>query len=1208
MEEIQKNIYKSIYELEEARENWTTETKKQGMFAGFKNTLTKLYTKSGHFVFELIQNAEDCDAEEILFDLKKDKLFFQHNGKKLFTLENIDAITNIGNSTKDENGNNIGKFGVGFKSVFEYTNTPEVHSGNFHFTIQDMYIPHPINNKDFCSNTIFVLPFDINDKTKEECFNEITDTLRNLSPEALLFLTHIKKIICRINSEEWTLQRNDNATLNEPRNLCSLCKNIPSKSIFINTNYIRFIDTIKIDIPEKVNNKIVNYYEKEIDVGIAFKALFNEKSGWSIKPILYNDNPAGKVFTFFPCEAVKSGLCFHIHAPFALAVDREKLRNEPENEIIKNKIVDLLHSSLTKLREDNLLNMDFLKTLPNNEDDLGANENNSNNYEMFKRVFDFFNDEPFTPMENGSYEPARDKLRSKNRIGTLFSDEDMNILYDTENISYWIKNPRQLNQRDDKFIQSLDCNDFNMNDFLNYYTNLKDKVEKIQKERVNLNFVVHEGIRKIENRFNKVSEIFVSKSYEWFCKLYNHLQKMIFSYDSSYGYKDIQDFPFCFCSDSKLYKFSECYIFPDRLSENMKNVHFLNEKILENSKNSEYLSRFIENIGLKEYSETEIFKSDFNNFLNGEITLDSFISVFRKYRKLLKEIDSLSSGFYTKYNETKFIFSKDGKLCSPNEIYLTERYGSKIKNIELFFESLNNRTINQISEKYLELIEEDEFDCFITFINNFGCKNSIDIIQTECIDNRYWEKIYRDSLGYRSGNSISTDIDFNIEGLKGFLANPTLEKFEFVWSFFQNTRSIKKINSYRERSVLNCYYCKAQQYDLKEFSSELRNILVESKWVAQEVNGSIQFVTPKRAYISRLPKYYQQQYEKQEYNLQNWLSSIEFGKEEKENEAEYQHKVEELSKISESVGFSLDTLSELAQAQKEGLLVEDDIRGLIDSKRKAKLNKDEFNSNNSQDDVDEERISEKAKENYDDADDIETEKKERRVRTSNSGIKESARSKLRNRYTNTLNGNMICQICQNSMPFKDKSDNDYFVARQLFSSKIFEKEMDENYIALCPVCDAKFKVYMAQDEEKQKELKQVVIEAKAEQMEYDILLDEDNTIHFNKQHIISLYSCLSGEKLESTKKAVVIIHKKSKNTSSKAFCVKCNTTFEFIKTKPVISCPNCKTEYKNSNGTFQLMTSTKKEDIFFNCPYCNRRIQKIHKENHIEKCKKKLIQ
>lgn len=381
---------------------------------------------------------------------------------------------------------------------------------------------------------------------------------------------------------------------------------------------------------------------------------------------------------------------------------------------------------------------------------------------------------------------------------------------------------------------------------------------------------------------------------------------------------------------------------------------------------------------------------------------------------------------------------------------------------------------------------------------------------------------------------------------------------------------------------------------------------MESNWVAQEENGCIKFVSPAKAKVELLPgKYKNQSYD---YNLSQWFSNIEFGKEEKENEIENQRQSEELNLLSKKIGVTLDTLSELAQAQKEGLLTADDIRVFIDSKRRAKLNKDEFNSNNSQDDVDEERISEKAKENYDDADDIETEKKERSVRTSNSGIKESARSKLRNRYTNTLNGNMICQICQNSMPFKDKSDNDYFVARQLFSSKIFEKEMDENYIALCPVCDAKFKVYMAQDEEKQKELKQVVIEAKAEQMVYDIPLDEDYTINFNKQHIISLYSCLSGEKLESTKKAVVIIHKKSKNTSSKAFCVKCNTTFEFIKTKPVISCPNCKTVYKNSNGTLQLMNSTKEEDIFFNCPYCNRRIQKIHKENHIEKCKKKLIQ
>lgn len=1206
-EEIKKTEYKDIYELEQECIRLTTDLKKRGMYKGFKDTLTKLYTKSGHFVFELIQNAEDCDAEEIIFELIKDKLIFKHDGNKLFTLANVDAITNVGNSTKNEEGNSIGKFGVGFKSVFEYTNTPEVHSGEYHFIIKDMYIPHSIENADYCSNTVFNLPFDISGKPKEDCFNEIGETLRNLNPETLLFLSHIKKIVCKIDSEEWILKRNDSPNLLGSKYLCTLSKNKAGTATTTSTHYIRFFDTMKINVSEKDENDIIKNYEKKIDIGIAFKAQLNEKSGWSIKPIIYNDNPAGKVFTFFPCESEKSGLCFHIHAPFALTVDREKLRNEPGNEIIKNRIVDLLHSSLTKIREDNLLNMDFLKTLPNDEDDLGANENNSSNYEMFKRVFDFFNDEAFTPMENGTYEPAKGKLRSKNRVGTLFTDEDMNILFNTENVAYWIKNPRQLNQRDDKFIQSLNCKDYNLNDLIDFYIKEKEKFDSIQESLKNKNFVTHEGIKKSIVRFERISEIFNTKTVDWFCKFYGQLEQMISSWENPYKYSDIKKLPFCYCSDSKLYNFSKCYLKTKNLSVSPKNIHFLNEKINNEAEKNIHLKNFLKSIEIKEYSETEIFKIKFESFVKEEITVEGFLELFRNWCMLSKEkINLFSKDFYNTYKEVKIIISVDNKICSPEEIYLTKDYGCEIKNMGMFFESLKKSSIKKISDKYFELLTTDEINDFAEFLTLLGCKNTVSIIQIRCDQNRYWERIYRESPGYGGGRSEPTSIDYTIEGLNSFLLNPTFEKFEFVWSFLKNTRITKKNEWSQERDVCYCYYSTAQKYPIKKFASELKNILVESNWVAQEENGCIKFVSPAKAKVELLPgKYKNQSYD---YNLSQWFSNIEFGKEEKENEIENQRQSEELNLLSKKIGVTLDTLSELAQAQKEGLLTADDIRVFIDSKRRAKLNKDEFNSNNSQDDIDEERISEKAKENYNDADDIETEKKERRVRTSNSGIKESARSKLRNRYTNTLNGNMICQICQNSMPFKDKSDNDYFVARQLFSSKIFEKEMDENYIALCPVCDAKFKVYMAQDEEKQKELKQVVIEAKAEQMEYDILLDEDYTIHFNKQHIISLYSCLSGEKLESTKKAVVIIHKKSKNTSSKAFCVKCNTTFEFIKTKPVISCPNCKTEYKNSNGTFQLMTSTKKEDIFFNCPYCNRRIQKIHKENHIEKCKKKLIQ
>lgn len=565
----------------------------------------------------------------------------------------------------------------------------------------------------------------------------------------------------------------------------------------------------------------------------------------------------------------------------------------------------------------------------------------------------------------------------------------------------------------------------------------------------------------------------------------------------------------------------------------------------------------------------------------------------------------------------------DGQLCAPNEIYLSEIYGCKIKNIGLYFSSLKN-TIKPLSDKYLKLLNDDESEYFKRSLINFGCKDSVEIYETKCSKNRHWDFIWKSSLGYGAGNSQPTSIDFNVEGLEEFLAQSSFEKFEFVWSFLQNTTINRKGNWWsHEEDTSYCYYRTAQKYELKKYSSELRNILVESKWVAQKENGSINFVTPAKAYISKLPEYHKNQFSnKSSYsNLANWFDRINFGKEEKESEEAYQHQLEEekkqkeeLEKLSQSVGFSLDTLSNLKQAKNEGLITEDELKEIINdfinNRRKAKQDREELLNNNSNQ-IDEQRVSEKALKRYDAANDISSEKKQRSIRTTNIEIKELAKSKLRNRYTSQLNGNMLCQICQNPMPFKDKSDNYYFVTRQLFSSKIFEKELDENYIALCPTCDAKYKVYMAQDEEKQQELKQAIIDSKTDQTEFVISLDYDYQLHFQRQHIISLYSCLSGVEVETPKKVKIILHKKSetqkiqKNNNSKAFCINCKTTFEFILKNSVISCPNCKTKYKNSNGILQSVTNSNRGDIFFDCPYCHKKIQKIHRENHIEKCRKK---
>ena len=101
-------------------------------YRGIWETAIKKYSDSAHFVYELLQNADDTKATWVEFILAEEGLWFKHNGTIRFTITNpeedendaeegnlghINAITSIGNSTKID-AQKIGKFGIGFKAVF----------------------------------------------------------------------------------------------------------------------------------------------------------------------------------------------------------------------------------------------------------------------------------------------------------------------------------------------------------------------------------------------------------------------------------------------------------------------------------------------------------------------------------------------------------------------------------------------------------------------------------------------------------------------------------------------------------------------------------------------------------------------------------------------------------------------------------------------------------------------------------------------------------------------------------------------------------------------------------------------------------------------------------------------------------------------------------------------------------------------------------
>lgn len=129
-------------------------------YRGIWNSVIDKYSDNAHFVYELLQNADDAGATEASFTLFYGVgIYFEHNGTRHFTISNpdtseedqrngrlgcVNAISAIGQSAKiveEGVGNQIGKFGIGFKSVFRYTDTPKIYDDNIQFELRDRIVP-----------------------------------------------------------------------------------------------------------------------------------------------------------------------------------------------------------------------------------------------------------------------------------------------------------------------------------------------------------------------------------------------------------------------------------------------------------------------------------------------------------------------------------------------------------------------------------------------------------------------------------------------------------------------------------------------------------------------------------------------------------------------------------------------------------------------------------------------------------------------------------------------------------------------------------------------------------------------------------------------------------------------------------------------------------------------------------------------------------
>ena len=294
----------------------------------YTGILTNIYKEPTHFIYELLQNADDAKATNVKFVLSRDKIEFFHDGSKEFSLSDIISITGVGNSSKDATSTaSIGKFGVGFKAVFAVTNKPLIYSTTYNFQIADLSVPSEIPKRDLEGfTTIFQLDFKY--EGRDTLFRRNEALLRSMSPETILFLKNICKVDVTID--------------NEILDAISVSRTETEQS-FSRVKYI--LDDINIELLKFTAEGCSVVYQLE---------------DGAVTPI-----SGSKISVFFP-TIIDSNLSFLVDAPFQTSTTRESIDFElPHNITIAKKFSGLFSDSIQKLKSLNLFTVEtFNEIMP----------------------------------------------------------------------------------------------------------------------------------------------------------------------------------------------------------------------------------------------------------------------------------------------------------------------------------------------------------------------------------------------------------------------------------------------------------------------------------------------------------------------------------------------------------------------------------------------------------------------------------------------------------------------------------------------------------------------------------------------------------------------------------------------------------------------------------------------------------------------------
>jgi hypothetical protein len=386
--------------------------------------LADRYDDRTHFIFELLQNAEDAlsrrgdrhGPRKVTFELTPTCLTLSHFGRP-FDEADVRGVCGIAESTKDKFS--IGRFGIGFKSVYTFTDRPEIHSGDEDFAIENYVQPKRADRTTrTTAETQIVLPLKADDDTARQ---EITAGFRHLGPGALLFLRNIDEI-------NWNVQ--DGASGVYLRSApASLGPNVDRITVIgqetgkpeVDQNWLVFHHDVFSAQQERVGR---------VEVAFSVRAVTDTPGRWSVQPVA-----TSPLVVFFP-TVVSTHLGFLVQGPYRTTPSRDNIpRGELWNQHLVKETAGLLVDAMRWMRDNAMLDTSTLRCLPLDRKKFPEGE-------MFAPIFEAvrqaFLNEPLLPRFDGGFVPASHaKLARTQELRELFRPEQIAVLFGSR-ASAWL--------------------------------------------------------------------------------------------------------------------------------------------------------------------------------------------------------------------------------------------------------------------------------------------------------------------------------------------------------------------------------------------------------------------------------------------------------------------------------------------------------------------------------------------------------------------------------------------------------------------------------------------------------------------------------------------------------------------------------------------------------------------------------------------------